>query len=259
MTSLIYPSSTNTPYTRTQLSSIATPPPLGAFHAPYAFEEFVETIYHGLDLAGIDVIGEEFVTSHDNLRLFGALELEVPALEGEYIPAAGRDHRIVLGLRGSHDQSITRGLALGSQVLVCSNLCFSGNLGNISTKQTTNIAARLPGLIRSAIDLIPEEAQQNVTRFARYRETAIAPRAGDAALIEIHRRGGLSAPQLGKAVKEWDVPSHDEHGEQGFTAWRLLNACTEAIKPTGAQSNPLLIEQRSGHISAFLDECVGLH
>lgn len=259
MSHLIYPSSTNTPYTRTQLAGIHTPPPLGAFHAPFSFEEYVETIYHGLDLAGIEVEAEEFVTSHDNQRLFGALELKIPSIEGEYIPAGGRDHRIVLGLRGSHDQSITRGLALGSQVLVCSNLCFSGNLGSIATKQTTNIGARLPGLIRSAIDLIPEEAQRNVQRFDRYRNTDIAPRQGDAALIEIHRRGGLSAPQLGKAVKEWDRPSHDEHGEQGFTAWRLLNACTEAVKPTGAQSNPQLIEQRTGHISSFLDECVGLH
>ena len=259
MTNLIYPSSTNTDYSRAQLASIPTPPPLGAFHAPYSFEEFVETIYHGLDIAGIDVIGQEFVTSHENQRLFGALELEIPALEGEYIPANGRDHRVVLGLRGSHDQSITRGLALGSQVIVCSNLCFSGNLGNISTKQTTNIAARLPGLIRSAIDLIPEEAALNAKRFDAYRNTDIAPRAGDAALVEIFRRGGLSAPQLGKAVNEWTTPSHEEHAEQGFTAWRLLNACTEAVKPTGAQSNPLLIEQRTGHISAFLDECVGLH
>ena len=258
MTTLIYPSSTNVEYSRGQLANIHTPPPLGAFHAPYSFEEFVETIYHGLDLAGIDVIGQEFVTSHDDLRLFGALELEIPAIEGEYIPAGGRDHRIVLGLRGSHDQSITRGLALGSQVLVCSNLCFSGNLGNISTKQTTHIAARLPGLVRNAIDLIPEEAERNVKRFDAYRNTEIKPRAGDAALVEIFRRGGLSAPQLGKAVHEWTTPSHDEHSEQGFTAWRLLNACTEAVKPTGAQSNPLLIEQRTGHISAFLDECVGL-
>ena len=257
-TSMIYPSSTNTEYSREQLGVIATPPPMGSRHYPYSFQEFVETIYHGLDIQGIEVVGEEFVTSHENMRLFGALELEMPVMEGEYIPADGKDHRIVLGLRGSHDQSITRGLALGSQVFICSNLCFSGNLGNIATKQTTNIGARLPGLIRNAIEMIPAEAERNVVRFDRYRNSEIPQHAGDAALVEIFRRGGLSGSQLGKAVREWDTPSHPEHGEQGFSIWKLFNACTEAVKPGGANSNPETVYERTGNISSYLDSIVGL-
>ena len=268
MTSMIYNSAGNIELTRAQLAGLHTPPPMGAFHQPYSFEEFVETIHHGLDQSGIKVVGEEYVTAYEGMRLFGALELELPAIEGEYIPAEGhsvhtstmgRDHKIVLGLRGSHDQSITRGLALGSQVFVCSNLCFSGNLGNISTKQTLNIGSRLPGLIRSAIELIPQEAEKNVIRFDRYRNTDLRSDIGDSMLVEIFRRGGLSAPQLGKAALEWKSPKHEEHAEQGFTAWRLFNACTEAVKPGGANSNPMIIEERTGHISSYMDECVGLH
>jgi len=257
MNTLIYPSSTNINYSREQLATVPTPPPLGAFHAPYSFTDFVDTIHHGLELNDIEVVGEEYVTSHENQRLFGALEILVPSIEGEYLAAS--DHRIVLGLRGSHDQSITRGLALGSQVLVCSNLCFNGNLGVISTKQTTNIASRLPGLIREAIELIPGEVQQNEIRFDRYKNEQLKQHEGDAILVELLRRGGLSAPQLGKAVKEWDAPQHDEHAQFDFSVWRLLNACTEAVKPTGGQSNPVLVEQRTGIISRYLDNVVRLH
>ena len=260
---MIYASRTNTEYSRAQLAGLITPPPMGSRHFPYSFEEFVETIHHGLDQAGIEVIGEEYVTSHENMRLFGALELEIPAMEGEFIAAGedglkARDHRIVLGLRGSHDQSITRGLAIGSQVMICSNLCFSGNLGNIATKQTTNIGARLPGLIRNAVDCIPAEVEHNVLRFDRYRNTPLPKHHGDAALIEIHRRGGLSGSQISRAVKEWDNPSHSEHAEQDYSIWRLFNACTEAVKPSGANSNPEVIYERTGNISSYLDSVVGL-
>jgi len=259
MTRLIYNSKDNVEFNRAQLSGLPTPSALGRFHQPYSFDEYVGEIHHGLNLAGIEVNHEEYVTTHANNRLFGALELILPALEGEYIPAGGRDHKLVLGLRGSHDQSVTRGLALGTQVLVCSNLCFNGDLGSLNTKQTLNIGSRLPGLIRSAIDLIPEQAAQNVERFDRYRNFDLSARHGDAALVEIFRRRGLSAPQLGKAINEWAVPSHDEHAEQGFTVWRLLNACTEAVKPTGANSNPQIVQQRTAITSNFLDEIVRLN
>lgn len=253
MSALIYPSSINKEYTRGQLEGIVTPPPLGAFHQPYSFSDFVDTIHNGLEIEGIEIISEEYVTSHEDLRLFGALELHIPVLEGEFIPAGGRDHKLILGFRGSHDQTVTRGLAIGSQVLVCSNLCFSGDLGNISTKQTTNIATRLPGAVRTALALIPEHAALNARRFDAYKNFNIERRQGDAALVEIYRQGGLSAPQLGKAIKEWDTPSHDDHAQFGYSAWQLFNACTEAIKPTGAQSNPNIIVDRSAKITAFLD------
>jgi hypothetical protein len=220
----------------------------------------VDSVHLGLEQADIEVVYEEYVTTHDNQRLFGAFELDIPAIEGEYIPYGkeSKDHRIVLGLRGSHDQSVTRGITLGSQVLVCSNLCFNGDLGALNTKQTTNIASRLPGLVREAVQLIPAEATRNQVRFDRYKNEQIKQHEGDAILVELLRRGGLSAPQLGKAVKEWDAPQHEEHAEFDFSLWRLLNACTEAVKPTGNQSNPQLVAQRTGIISNYLDQSIGL-
>nr|MBS0019438.1 hypothetical protein [Gammaproteobacteria bacterium] len=49
----------------------------------------------------------------------------------------------MVGLRGSYDQTLPRGLAVGSRVFVCDNLAFSGEV-TIKTKQTTFIGQRLP-------------------------------------------------------------------------------------------------------------------
>jgi hypothetical protein len=87
---------------------------------------------------------------------------------------------------------------------------------------------------------------------------ALRNRAGDAALVEIFRRDGLSSAQLGRAINEWHEPSFDEHGELGWTLWRLKNAVTQSLKPTGRHVNMDLVANRSQTASTFLDEIAGI-
>ena len=257
MTTLIYNSAGNKEYSFAALGNLDTPPPMGRFHSPYAFQDFVGNIKHGLELENITVEKEEFITHHDDQRLFGAMQIRIPSVSGEYI--AKNDFQFVLGLRGSHDQSIPRGMVLGNQVMVCSNLCFNGDLGSsLNTKQTLNITTRIPELVRRTLSVIPEQAEKQIQRVEAYKNTTITKRQGDAALVELLRLDAISPPQLGKAVKEWDKPTYSEHADQGLSIWRMLNACTESIKPGGANCNPVLIEQRTRKISTFLDEVVGL-
>lgn len=236
------------------LRTLEIPEARGRFHQPYGFGQYVDDVVEVLDSQGILVTDSEFEVSDDRNKFFGALE--VSPKQGQLITAD--EWKFIVGLRGSHDQSIRRELCVGSQVLVCSNLCFHGSLGNIATKQTTNIAARLPGLIRGALAGLPEQAENLEHKFLAYQQAEFKPRWGDAALVEIHRRGGLSGAQLGRAVQEWDRPSHEEHAEHGYSAWRLLNACTEAVKPTGQQVNHNIIENRTRIADGFLSEVVDL-
>ena len=238
--------------TREQVARVATPAGMGARHNPYPFGAYVEDIHHALDVNGIAVANEEFAVGNDGQRLFGMMQLAPKPLEGELITA--KDWNLTLGLRGSHDQSIARGLVLGSQTIVCSNLMFDGNLGKFTTMQTTHIGSRLPQLIRAAVSRIPEVAHRTEQRYDIYKNFEMRQRWGDAALVEIFRRGGLSGAQLSRAISEWDRPAHEENAEYGFSAWRLMQACTEALKPTGAQVNMNIVQDRSERVSSFIDE-----
>ena len=247
--------------TRPELDLLPVPEALGRFHQPYGFGTYVDDIHESLDLLGLEVRNEEYETTHDNNRLFGALEVGLK--EGELITAD--EWRVLVGLRGSHDQSIQRGLVIGSQVLVCSNLCFSGNIANINTKQTTNIGSRLPGLIRNAVDHIPELAHLEEQRFNAYKELELRPRHGDAALVELHRRGAFTNAQLARAISEWDEPTYEEHthadaGDNTRSGWRLFNAATEALKPQSERGNAdgNALTRRTQVVSGFLNEVVGL-
>ena len=252
--SLLYNPSNESLLSRSQLHQLPVPAALGRYHHPVGFGPFADLVTQRLERVGFEINAEEYAVDHAGQRLFGLLE--VAPLEGEYISA--KDWALQVGLRGSHDQSIPRALTLGSRVLVCSNLCFHGDLGVFSTRQTLNVWERLPSLLESALTQLPQMAQRQQQRVERYRLMPLRPRHGDAALVELHRRGALSSAQLGRAISEWDTPSHEAHAEDGHTVWRLFNAATVALKPSGERVNHDLVRQRSERVSGFLDEVVQL-
>lgn len=249
--------------TRAELSILPVPAARGARHICRPFIEDVELVDHFLGGEGYAITDEAFgvKTGQDGLpaQFFGAIEIRPKTLSGEYIPAAGdKDFALTVGIRGSYDQSLQRGLAVGSRVFVCDNLAFSGEI-TINTKQTLNVASRIPGLLRDAVQRIPGVAEQQNYRFDAYRNKQIKRWAGDAVLIECVRRGILNPSNVGQAIKEWDEPRHAEHAAQGFSAWRLFNAVTEAIKPSNTERAHILPAwDRTTKLTQYLDQQIGL-
>jgi hypothetical protein len=248
LTMLLYPSSTNRSVTIDNLSQLPEPPKLGRFHNPSGFANFASQIGESLNLHGIQIGESEIVTSNNDMRMFGAIRL--------FSLGEDKSFNIVLGFRASYDQSIKRGLCIGSSVLVCSNLCFSGSLGEWQSKQSTNIDLRVVTMIDNAIQTLPEVGAREVKRIKDYKETELMPRDGDGSLVHLYREGALSASQLGTALTQWKKPKYEEHEQAGFSAYRLLQACTQAIKPNGATSNPFSVENKTRKQTAFLDAVV---
>jgi hypothetical protein len=238
---------------RNALAALPLPEARGPRHVIRPYIDDVELIEGALATYGLAVNDEAFGITHDGGRFFGVLECA--PIEGEFI---GKDYGLTVGLRGSWDQSIARGLAVGSRVFVCDNLAFSGEI-TILTRQTTFIGNRLPGMLRDAVARIPAMAEHQHARFDAYRNTALTPRQGDAMVIELLRKGVVNTSQIGRVIAEWDEPSHPEHAEQGHTIWRMHNAVTEAIKPANRERLAIpAIWERTTKMTSFFDECVGL-
>lgn len=217
---------------REELATLPLPEPKGARHVIRPFADDVELVRERFVHEGVLVEDEGYGVKYDKhtrlpAQFFGVLAITIPGL------ATDDSYGLMVGLRGSYDQTLTRALAVGSQVFVCDNLAFSGEI-EVRTRQTLNIGDRIHGLMADAIARIPAMAESQQTRFDRYRNANILRGLGDAVLVDMVRHGALPPSKLGKALEEWDEPSHDEHKAEGFTLWRLHNAVTEAIKP----SNP---------------------
>ena len=245
---------------RAGLANLPMPRPMGARHVIRPFIQDVEVVADALSQYGLMIADESYgVKYNDGMpgQFFGLLEIAPKVLHGEVITA--REFALQVGIRGAYDQSLARGLAVGSRVFVCDNLAFSGQV-NVQTKQTTNLDRRIVGLLQEAVSRVPVMAEYQEKRFISYKSHALRPRAGDAALIECVRRGILNPSNVGKAIQEWDAPTYPEHAADGHSLWTLQNAVTEAIKPPkdSGRADVLPAWDRTTKLTAFLDEFAGL-
>lgn len=289
MSNLLYDSTLDTPMSRLALRDIPTPPPMGSRHLPYSFADFTDNTVAAIENEGYEITDEQFAVQKDGQRMFGIIKVSnkpvalpsVPGQKAIYTPK----WNLIVGVRGSHDQSIARGLVVGSQVMVCSNLCFSGDLGKWSRKQTTNIAGDIGGIIRGAVSQLEIKNRELTIDYDQFNRIQISKDDGDRILLDILRddKETLSASQLERAIHHWDkLPdgySYDskgrarvnpatgevlfdraqdvtEHGANGRNLWWLFNACTHALKPTGANNNHSDKADQSARIYGHLQRAV---
>jgi hypothetical protein len=246
---------------RIALAALPVPAPLGPRHAIRPFIADVELIDTYLGRNGYIISDEAFGVRNDKndvpADFFGVLTV-APAREGEYIPAGTADFSLQIGIRGSYAQTMSRAICVGNRVFCCDNMAFSSEIV-VGTKQTLNVANRLPQLLADAVARIPAFAQHQIDRFDAYKNKRVADRAGDALLVECVRRAILNPSQIGKAIEYWDAPEHPEHLERGQrTAYTLYNAVTEALKQPSGKSNILPLWERTIPLTALFDEGVGL-
>ena len=249
MSTLLYNSATDIKVERDYLANLQTPPPMGKRHAPYPFHAFATDTADAIERAGFTIEQEDYAITKDEQRLFGLLNVSRPVAPDAPtfgVPALHKPKwNLLVALRGAHDQSISRGLAIGSRVMVCSNLCFHGDLGNWNSKQTTNIAHRIPDMVADAVAGLGDAGRKLTIDFDAFNEQQITRETGDKVLLDIYRSGGFSASQMGRAVDDWDACSVEEHTANGRNLWWLFNSATHALKPTGANTNHGDIQRRS--------------
>ena len=248
MSNLMYSSSTDIKVERDYLANLQTPEPMGSRHAPYPFHSFATDTVNAIENAGFKIEQEDYAITKDENRLFGLLNISRPIkpFKPFGMPALHQPSwNLLVGLRGAHDQSVSRGLAIGSQVMVCSNLCFHGNLGNWQSKQTTNISHRIPEMVADAVSGLGNAGKKLTIDFDRFNSTQIDRDTGDDILLDVYRSGGFSASQLGRAIEDWDNCSIEEHTANGRSLWWLFNSATQALKPRGANSNHSDLQHRS--------------
>ncbi len=92
-------------------------------HRPIPHHEVVLQVKRSLAQRHVEVLREEFATDAKGLKMFGVLDLSLD------LPEAGG--RFSIGLRNSHDKSMTLGLCAGARVVVCDNMMFSGDFSMI--------------------------------------------------------------------------------------------------------------------------------
>ena len=222
---------------RDALSGVVIPKATQSYK-PLPYCDFVDMVQDQLQDFGFRFDGEAHGLMKDGSKYFGIANL----VNG----AANDQHALVVGLRSSLDKSIAPSIAFGSQVFVCDNLAFTGEV-TISRKQTRFIGNDIRPLIYDAVANVTQMRKNQDRRFEIYQDTKILSNKAGAVICEMYRREIVNTTKLGKVIEEWDNPSHDFGGR---TAWRLFNATTEALKGTPVLDMPT----RTIKLQTLLDE-----
>jgi len=221
---------------RDYIAEIRTPPATKT-HYPISHIDFIEQTESALVERGWMIAGEWFSASSDGSNMFGVIQVK----------SDRPDYDILVGLRNSHTKKMSAGLLLGSHVMVCSNGAFSGEV-RLARAHTKYIERDLPGVVAAGIGKIADMRVSQDRRIQSYKTTELSPSQADHLIVQMVRERILVPSHVGKVVNEWDSPRHHEFREDGLTAWRLFNACTEVLKAT-----PMALPRRTQQLHGLID------
>jgi hypothetical protein len=233
---------------REQVNAVLAPEAT-ATYTPLPHSGLIDLVTQNIRTAGYEITGEAHALTKEGARYFGLFEIE-PTRE-ELTGLVNADYSLVLGLRNSHDKSLPAGLVLGSQVLVCDNLSFSGEI-KLARKHTPNLVRDLTELIVGACGRVAEKYKQNDRRFDAYKHVELDDRDTHDTVIRALDAGAICGSHVTKVLAEYRTPRHPEFA--GKTVWGLYNAFTEVAK----DSNLFTLPTRTQALHAVLDGLCGI-
>tara|TARA_R110002072_G_scaffold249084_3_gene408056 strand:+ start:5766 stop:6536 length:771 start_codon:yes stop_codon:yes gene_type:complete len=129
----------NARMTREDLKALPTPPVLGPRHKPVSHAALVEGLSETLAANGLRITEEEYACGgRDQARVFGVMKVTPTTFDHPLAVANREDSAYALGLVSGNDKSVAVRISIARSVLVCTNLCISGEIA-LSKRHTTRL------------------------------------------------------------------------------------------------------------------------
>jgi len=206
------------------LSMIAVPERTETY-IPVSHQELVTRVKKaGMLHYGRQPIKTTLETNQRGQQLFGSM----------VFPSDTKGSDISVGFRNSYDKTLPIGLCAGSQITVCSNLMFVGDIVKLR-KHTQNIEEDMDALIAELFtqtDKLHGKAQEDASYMHDIQLSN--EQVGDYFGQLFVNQNVLNGAQLKTATKEW----FESQVFKSRNLWSAYNACTEALK-TSHPSNAL--------------------
>tara|TARA_Y100001973_G_C5209214_1_gene344240 strand:- start:20820 stop:21575 length:756 start_codon:yes stop_codon:yes gene_type:complete len=154
-----------------------------------------------------------------------------------------------IAFRNSYNKEFSLGFAFGSQVFVCANGMFTGDIV-VAKKHTTNVWSSMREVMDVEIANVEKSYKKLETDVSAMKEIAMPTDEGFKALGLLRGKEVLTPRVFEKAMKEFIEPTYYEHKDG--TALQLYNACTEGLKletnPARAMSQRILLHDEFSSI-----------
>lgn len=192
----------------------------------------------GSVLTDFTLRGEEYGLSKDGNQMFGVMTLD----------GGDESQSLAIGMRQSYNQSLSLGIAVGAQVMVCDNLMFTTSGFKIIRKNTVNVWAYFQEMARAQVNASYGHFQAIQADGQRMRELPVTQVRGFELLGHAVGERVLTPTQANVAFGDWREPRHPEFSPRNL--WSLYNCVTEGLK----KGAPAQLMNRHSNAHAFFTQ-----
>lgn len=209
--------------TRAEVEAVVVPAHTRSYRpVPYRqaigfIHEQIHKIHTGPDVT----IKEQYTLNANGQQLFALATVGFGGEQQSESPLA-------IGLRQSYNKTLPLGVAVGQQVIVCDNLCFSGDAFKVVRKNTTNVWSDFAELVTRQVEGAFDVWCGMKADVERLMATPCHQDRGYALLGGLVGAELLTPTQVTVAFGDWRTPRHTEFAPR--TMWSLYNCVTEALK-----------------------------
>lgn len=204
--------------TREQVEAVPVPARTRSWR-PVAYKDAIDLVEDRItSRLGMEISGWEFGLQKGGSQMFGVARVATGSDESE----------LSIGFRQSYNKTLSLGVVAGASILVCDNLCFSGEHLKVVRKNTTNVWSDFRCLLDTQMANALHAYQATVDHGEHLKATPCNQRRGYALLGVALGEGILSSTQANIAFRDWDTPRHEEFADRNM--WSLYNCFTEGLK-----------------------------
>ena len=200
---------------RDEIAMVPTPAATASWK-PVPHLDVIDAVTEVVKAHDWQILDEQFGLARDGQKLFGVMRIN---------KSSSSEWSRCIGIRNSHDRSLSVGLTAGISVLVCSNLSFGGSMV-LKRRHTSRI--ELNGLVVEAIDALGDEFLTLETVAEDLKIQYVRDDAARAAIVRAAEAGAVNSCDIVPIFQEFKESRHEEFADP--TRWSLLNAFTENAK-----------------------------
>ena len=200
---------------RNEIATVPTPTGTASWH-PVPHLDVIDSVTEAIKAKNWQIVDEQYGLAREGQRLFGVMRIN---------NSSSREWSRCIGIRNSHDQSLSVGLAAGISVMCCSNLAFGGSMV-LKRRHTSRI--ELSDLVLTAVYELEMEFLNLETVSEDLKLHEVGADEARAVIVRAAEVGAVNSCDIVPIFREFQHPTHEEFAEP--TRWSLLNAFTEHAK-----------------------------
>ena len=200
---------------RNEIATVPTPTGTTSWK-PVPHMDVIDAVTEAVKAKNWQILDEQYGLAREGQRMFGVMRIN---------RSSSSEWSRCIGIRNSHDQSLSVGLAAGISVMCCSNLAFGGAMV-LKRRHTSRI--ELGDLVLTAVDELEMEFLNLETVSEDLKLHEVKADEARAVIVRAAEVGAVNSCDIVPIFREFQKPRHEEFAEP--TRWSLLNAFTEHAK-----------------------------